>query len=226
MLGYWDDTKTAKSDPVVGHLKAFLEKIIRDTKVKKIQFVAHSMGNQLSAKALAEIAAEAPGLTSVIGEIIDASPDVATADMERMVKAISGPDAEKAPGKGAGFTIYASRNDYALFTSGLVNWESRAGYVNGTQPVIILGVDSIDVTNAGNYFSVNHDLYASSPLLVADMRRIFSTGQRPPDQRSPAFEAVTVKEGTYWRLKGAAAQLRLAEVLLAPVRRTMSAETR
>ena len=155
------------------------------------------MGNQVLVKALEKVVAEAPEMRGVIGEIIDASPDVATADMERMVKAVGGPE----PDKGAGFTIYASQNDYALFTSGLVNWESRAGYVNGTQPVIIPGVDSIDVTNAGNHFAVNHDLYAQSPLLVADMRRILETGQRPPDKCSPVFEAVTVMQGTYWRMK-------------------------
>ena len=106
--------------------------------------------------------------------------------------------------KGAGFTLYASKNDRALLLSGIANWEQRAGYVSGGQPVIIAGADTVDVTNAGNYFATNHDLYIDSPILKNDMRHLFENGQRPPDKRTPQFEAVTVKSGVFWRLRATA----------------------
>jgi hypothetical protein len=47
---------------------------------------------------------------------------------------------------------------------------------------------------------LNHDLYASNPILTADIRRIIEKGERLPDKRTKEFEAVTSEDGTYWRL--------------------------
>ena len=68
---------------------------------------------------------------------------------------------------------------------------------------MVAGVDTIDITNAGTgLFSLNHDVYADSPLIVADMHRILMHGERPPDKRTREFEAVQTKDGsTYWRLR-------------------------
>jgi hypothetical protein len=68
--------------------------------------------------------------------------------------------------------------------------------------VILPGVDTLDVSDTGLYFSLNHDLYATNTTLVADMLRLITSGTRPPDKRNPSFEPVTVAEGRYWRLKG------------------------
>jgi hypothetical protein len=38
---------------------------------------------------------------------------------------------------------------------------------------LVAGVDTIDITNAGTgWFSLNHNVYADSPTIVADMRQI------------------------------------------------------
>jgi hypothetical protein len=68
---------------------------------------------------------------------------------------------------------------------------------------LVAGVDTIDITNAGTgWFSLNHDVYADSPTIVADMRQIMKAGVCPPDRRTKEFEAILGKEGsTYWRLR-------------------------
>lgn len=68
---------------------------------------------------------------------------------------------------------------------------------------LVAGVDTIDITNAGTgWLSLNHDVYADSPTIVADMRQIMKAGVRPPDRRTKEFEAILGKEGrTYWRLR-------------------------
>jgi esterase/lipase superfamily enzyme len=58
------------------HLRDFLSKIVAETKVKKIHFVAHSMGNTVLLIALEKIAKEDPTLRALIGEIIEAAPDI------------------------------------------------------------------------------------------------------------------------------------------------------
>jgi hypothetical protein len=60
----------------------------------------------------------------------------------------------------------------------------------------VSGVDTIDIINAGtSLFDLNHDLYASNPILIADMRRIIEKSERPPDKRTKELEAVTSKDG-------------------------------
>ena len=59
------------------------------------------------------------------------------------------------------------------------------GFVFGLRQVFIVGFTGI---------------LPMTPLLVADMRRILETGDRPPDRRSKSFERVDSEAGTYWRL--------------------------
>ena len=141
------------------------------------------------------IAREAPELNARIGEVIHAAPDVDPDLFATTVKKIRGSSAK--------LTLYASSNDKALWFSGWLRDRPRAGYIADEQPLIMDGVDTIDVTSAGTgIFALNHDVYSESPLLIADMGRIIAGGERPPNQRTKAFEAVRTKSGgTYWRLR-------------------------
>ena len=174
------------------HLKEFLESVVAKTQVAKIHFVAHSMGNMVLLNVLDRIAAAGPPYA--IGEVISAAPDVDRDLFGRLSKSIQA--------KGGSFTLYASRGDWALRLSEWLWGEARAGYISKDTPLIAPGVDTVDVTAAGtSLFALNHDLYASSPVLVADMRRILQFGARPPDKRTKAFERVDSGAGTYWRLR-------------------------
>jgi hypothetical protein len=102
-------------------------------------------------------------------------------------------------GNGSSFTLYASRGDWALWTSGLIRGEPRAGFI-GDKALIVPGVETIDVTDAGTgYFGLNHDVYAANPVLVEDMKRILKDRKHPPDQRTETFVPVAANGGTYWR---------------------------
>jgi esterase/lipase superfamily enzyme len=177
------------------HLEDFLKQIIKDTKVKKINFIAHSMGNMVLLQALDGLVKENSALRDAIGEIIAASPDADPDVMKALIGSISPTS--------AGITLYASHNDRALWLRNLFTSYTRAGYI-GDKPLIIPGVDTIDISGTGNYFSFNHDLYAASPVLVANMRRLFGEGTRPPHKRSPEFEPGKINDGTYWRLRSPA----------------------
>jgi esterase/lipase superfamily enzyme/tetratricopeptide (TPR) repeat protein len=192
-LSYFSDRETV--DVAAEHLKEFLEQIVGATKVTKVHFVAHSMGNMVLLRALEQIAvAEGSVLRGAIGEIIHASPDV-DPDLFKLI-------VTKLKTSGANVTLYASASDKALWLSSLLRDRPRAGYISGETPAIIAGVDTIDITSAGTgIFSLNHDVYSNSPTIVGDMRRIVEHGERPPDKRTKDFEMVQSKEGTYWRLR-------------------------
>jgi esterase/lipase superfamily enzyme len=189
---YFSDRDTV--DITAEHLRQFLEKVVAETKAEKVHFIAHSMGNLVLLRALEKIGSEAPALRPVIGEIIQAAPDVDTDVFKQMV--------ERIKVRGANLTLYASASDKALWFSGWLRKGTRAGFISEKQPLIVAGVDTIDITRAGTgLFGLNHDVYSASPSIVADMRRIFEHSVRPPDKRTKEFEPVVSKEGTYWRLR-------------------------
>ena len=77
---------------------------------------------------------------------------------------------------------------------------ASAGHVPATGPVVVTGVDSIDVSAAStDFFSLNHSTFADRAQLLDDMRLIFDKGLRPPDQRVRAYTPVAGGGGTYWR---------------------------
>lgn len=200
-MDYFSDRDTV--DIAAGHLREFLESIVGETKVTKIHFIAHSMGNMVVLRALEEIVREGSTLGSVIGEVVNAAPDVDPDVFAQMVRKIKA--------RGANFTLYASRKDKALWLSSWMRDRPRAGYIKDI-PLIVLDrarkatlVDTIDITEAGSsgwydLFGLDHDVYSSSPIVVADMRRIFERGERPPDVRTKEFRPVVLQQGKYWRL--------------------------
>ena len=98
-------------------------------------------------------------------------------------------------------TLYTSRNDRATLVSKLVGGSGRAGGVR----LIVAGVDTIDISGLGtSLWSTNHSIYAVNPLLFGDMSRLIATGMRPPEARTPAFEAVKTADGVYWRYRAPA----------------------
>jgi esterase/lipase superfamily enzyme len=189
---YFSDSDTV--DIAAEHLRQFLETIVAKTKTPRINFIAHSMGNLVLLRALDKIGSEYPDLRKAVGEIIDAAPDVDTDVFKQLVP--------KVIAMGGRFTLYASANDRALWLSGLLRNGSRAGFISANRPLIVAGVDTIDISQAGTgLFALNHDVYTASPSIIEDMRRVFELGTRPPDQRTKDFEKMTSKDGAYWRLK-------------------------
>lgn len=194
LLDYLDDSDTVEL--AADHLEEFLETVVAQTKATRIHFIAHSMGNMVLLRALDRIGSSSSTLRRAIGEIIHAAPDVDPDTFAKIAKRIKA--------RGASITLYASSSDWALWASGKARSRPRAGFISNERPLIVAGVDTIDITRAGtSLFALNHDTYSESPTIVGDMQRIIARGERPPHKRTKEFEAVVAKEGggTYWRLK-------------------------
>jgi esterase/lipase superfamily enzyme len=200
LSGYLDDRESAE---VSGEaLRDFLRMIVAETKVSRIHVIAHSMGNMTVRAALDKLD-RATAEQLPIGEVIHAAPDI---DADLFTQTFTRQQA-----KGAKSTIYASSVDWALGTSSFVRDRSQLGFIPSGGPTLVSGIDTIDITNASfNLFGLNHDVYAASPSIVADMRRLLKDGQRPPDKRTRELEPVVAKQGTYWRYRGPGAVLEQA----------------
>lgn len=190
--GYLYDQDSA--DRAQKYFLQFLETVATRTKAKKIHIIAHSMGTRPLLDSLKTVAASARKSRKLkIDQIVLAAPDI---DRDVFV-GIAG-----AIGKVAkGATLYAMQNDRALQVSRTVRGVPRAGDVPPTGPVVVSGVDTIDISDAAaeSYFSLNHSNYAERPHVLADISALLRTGQRPPHSRFPAYQATTVEAGTYWK---------------------------
>lgn len=109
-------------------------------------------------------------------------------------------------------TLYASADDAALFWSGKFASGDRAGTVTEDGPVLVDGVESIDLTNANpcwwffkcfcriDFLGPNtHNTFVND--VIVDISRLVKTSEHPPDKRTSSIRGVP--EGTpkpkYWR---------------------------
>jgi esterase/lipase superfamily enzyme len=174
-------------------LYEFLQMVQNETGSAGINIIAHSMGNQMLLRVLRTLKLRAPAATSRINQIILASPDVDREVFESIANEITG--------VARGITLYAAANDLALEASRFVAaGRPRAGDVPPDGPVIVKGIDTIDITNVSTaYLALNHSGYAESSELLTDIAQIFRTGTRPWSRRLKAYRPVTLPAGTYWR---------------------------
>ena len=177
------------------HLREFLELAVAKSGAKQVSIIAHSMGNQLLLPVLRDLRQSLPeGIK--LAQLILAAPDVDRDAFEFLASEIKG--------IGSGVTLYANGGDRALEVSKQF-WGGipRAGDVPDTGPVIVAGVDTIDVTATNSdVFSLNHSGYAENKALLNDIQLILQTGERPPDRRIPILRRVTTERGDYWQYPG------------------------
>lgn len=174
------------------YMRDFLDLVVKETGAKSVSVIAHSMGNQPVLQIIRDLKFSKPE-NVVINQIILAAPDVDRDNFENI--------AEEIKGLAKGVTLYAASNDRALNVSRRFNGGvPRAGDVPATGPMILPGIDTIDVTGAGlDGLYLNHSSYAENNALLADIGLIIQTGERPPDKRFPLLQKMTTTLGTYWK---------------------------
>jgi esterase/lipase superfamily enzyme len=100
-----------------------------------------------------------------------------------------------------GVTLYCSANDRAMEAARRVaGGVPRAGDVPTDGPLVIQGIDTIDVTQTStDYLALNHSSYAERGALLNDIGLLLQTGERPPDRRIPILQRVNTPKGDFWR---------------------------
>ncbi len=155
------------------------------------------MGNEVLLRVLERMRPKAPEGV-VISQVILAAPDVDRDKFQNIAREITG--------FAQGVTLYAASNDRALrYSASFWGGIPRAGDVPEAGPLVIPGVDTIDVSAVStDSLGLNHSGYAENNTLLADIKLLIQTGQRPPDKRVPALEALkTAQGGAYWRYPSA-----------------------
>jgi esterase/lipase superfamily enzyme/ABC-type sugar transport system substrate-binding protein len=175
----------------IQNFETLLKALQKNDHVSNISIIAHSMGNRVLLDAISDVFKSRE--IDPLSELILAAPDV---DLTHFLQ--TAPSVQKAA---RGVTLYASSADVPLGLSGEIAQMRRAGIVGPDGPVVVQGIDSIDVTTMGNdLFALNHDTYANSDV-IDDIARIIRSETRPPNFRTARI--VGVPEGAehprYWK---------------------------
>ncbi len=183
----FDRERSAQS---IKFLREYIELVLDQTGAEAVSVVAHSMGNQPMLQVLKDLKAARPAGV-VFNQIILAAPDFDRDSFADIASEIQG--------LAKNITLYASENDTALAVSRQVNGGSRAGDIPASGPLILKGVDTLDVTSVStDSLGINHSGYAENNKLLKDIELLVSTGA-PPSTRLPALEVVPLGDGKYWR---------------------------
>lgn len=175
------------------HLAEFLDMVVKESGAKSISLIAHSMGNEVLLRVLERMRARKPEGV-VISQVILAAPDVDRDKFDNIAREITG--------FAKGVTLYAASNDRALrYSASFWGGIPRAGDVPSGGPLIVPGVDTIDVSAVStDSLGLNHSGYAENNALLNDIKLLIQTGERPPNKRIPILQAVTTEAGgAYWR---------------------------
>jgi len=194
VLSYSYDRESAgQAEP---YLRQFLDLVVKASGAKKISVIAHSMGNQVLLPVLRGFKQDMPEGVG-LSQVILAAPDVDRDTFEFLASEIQGVS--------QGMTLYAHANDRALDVSKQF-WGGvpRAGDVPEGGPVIVAGMDTIDVTaTSTEIFDLHHSGYAENKALLNDIELLIQTGERPPEKRIPILQRVTTDKGDYWKYPAA-----------------------
>jgi esterase/lipase superfamily enzyme len=149
------------------------------------------MGNKALLDVLKDMNSAAPKGV-VVSQVILAAPDVDADNFTNLAQQIKG--------FAKGITLYAAANDRALLVSRNFWGHYRAGDVPAAGPLIVTGVDTIDVTAAStDVFALNHSDYAQNNDLLTDIGKLIATGLRPPNVRFSKLKPVNAGKAEYWR---------------------------
>ena len=166
-----------------------LQILQKDHSVERVHVLAHSMGNFLVLDALANLVGTSDPLR--IAELIMAAPDI---DRDQFLQNV--PFVQKIV---KGMTLYASSNDRALVLSrGLAGGIPRAGDVGASGPILLPGLESIDMSAMGDeMFGLNHNTFAANRSLIDDLFILLTKGERAPRLRQ--IRGVPETGPKYWR---------------------------
>lgn len=189
----YDRESSGQAEP---YLREFMEMVITKTGAKSVSVIAHSMGNQPTLQVLRELHRSKPDDVR-ISQVILAAPDVDRDNFENIARGLKG--------LAKGVTLYAAGNDRALSVSrSFYGGIPRAGDVPLTGPLVLPGIDTIDVTAASmDSLGLNHSGYAENNALLDDIAALIETGIRPPKLRTPSLEEIATDRGAYWRYPAA-----------------------
>jgi esterase/lipase superfamily enzyme len=154
---------------------------------RRINVLAHSMGNQALAEALHQIGLTLPsGHAPLLDQVVMAAPDL---DVDQLVN--MAPEIKRTAQH---FTIYSSKNDLPVRFSRWVHGDHcRVGSF-----AVIDGFDTIDATLLQVEGLLKHSYIGDLPVVLKDVSKLLASGCPVTNRCASCFETRTEANHTYW----------------------------
>ncbi len=166
----WYRSDQDEADWSAPHLEQFLADVRQRTGAKKINVIAHSMGNRALVGALERLGLRYPYQQPMLEQVVMAAPDVDANDFKKRY-------AKKVDECAVRTTVYASATDRALLASMHVNQQPRLGLTMSTQASID-GIDFVDVTPI-DMSLLGHSYFGNHPLMIKELTSLLSKNTGP-----------------------------------------------
>jgi esterase/lipase superfamily enzyme len=133
---------------------------LRNAGARRIDIVAHSMGNWLTMEALRQLAISGETMASLnLGDVVLASPDIDVDVFKSQLRRMGTPERP--------FIALISRDDRALqISSILAGSRPRLGDYGNDEELAALGIIAVDVSSLSSGDSLNHARFADNPVLI------------------------------------------------------------
>jgi esterase/lipase superfamily enzyme len=127
---------------------------------KRIDIIAHSMGNWVTMEALRQLAISGDrDLGNRLGDVVLASPDIDVDVFKSQMARYGVPDKP--------FILFLSSDDRALRISGLIaGSQPRVGDYGDAADLAKLGVVAVDLSQVNSGDRLNHTKFADNPVLI------------------------------------------------------------
>jgi esterase/lipase superfamily enzyme len=168
-------------------LRGVLTNLVAQSGARRINILAHSMGNQALASALQLIGAGRPA-TPLFDQVLMAAPDV---DLDFLIES-----AAEMRVTARHFTLYSCRKDKPLVIS---SWlRGRQGRVGSF--AIIDGFDTLDTTRAQVDSFLNHSYVGDSQAVLRDVAKLLRYGCEVSKRCCCCFQSLPDAESgrNYW----------------------------
>lgn len=169
-------------------LATLIEKITSSTGIKRVDILAHSMGNRVLLAALGSIKSSLQKTGASLGAVISAAADVNVNHFRQhspLLTAVS-----------SNSTVYVSSKDKALMLSRGLNYFQRVGLLppTFTSP----GVDTIDVSSV-SLSTLGHGYHSNHEPVLYDMHDLLENGNTPANR----MRLVRQIQGAdaFWRMR-------------------------
>lgn len=152
---YDNNSATAARDALEETLR-----LVAKSGAKRIDIIAHSMGNWVTMEALRQLAVTGDrDLGGRLGDVVLASPDIDVDVFKSQMQRYGKPDKP--------FFLFLSKDDRALDLSRIIAGNKpRVGGYNDAADLAALGVTVVDLSNVTAGDRLNHTKFADNPVLV------------------------------------------------------------
>jgi esterase/lipase superfamily enzyme len=186
LAGYFQDATVSKW--AASDLADVLEHIDKDSDVKHIVIIAHSMGNWVVSSALQIASPKCPDLQEKVSHLIMAAPDIDAREFQMVFAPVILSAAKSV-------TLYVSSNDRALQESERLNSYLRLGD-SRSGPIVIPPIETIDASADSADF-IGHAYVSNSVTVLDDIAKVISNQSASKRGLSPELNN---KQLQYWRL--------------------------